>query len=97
MERVFWVYILANRKYGTLYIGQTSHLANRIAQHRASSAPSFTGTYGVFRLVHVEQYATRNEARDRERRLKRWARPWKIQLIEADNPEWLDLFERYGA
>lgn len=88
------MYILASRKHGTLYIGCTSDLSKRIEQHRAAAVPSFTSKYRVFRLVHAEEYPTLGEARERERRVKRWPRAWKVQLVESNNPEWADLFER---
>ncbi|MGE0458732.1 MAG: GIY-YIG nuclease family protein [Bauldia sp.] len=93
---MFFVYILASRKRGTLYVGQTSNLPHRIEQHRTSILPSFTRRYGVLRLVYAEQHETREDARQREAQLKRWARAWKIQLIEASNPDWENLFDRYG-
>jgi putative endonuclease len=91
----YWTYILASRKHGTLYVGCTANLSWRIEQHRTALVSSFTRKYRVFRLVHAEEYPTLAEARERERRLKRWRRAWKVQLIESGNPEWVDLFERH--
>ncbi|MBI5130399.1 MAG: GIY-YIG nuclease family protein [Rhodopseudomonas palustris] len=91
MAHTYFVYILANRPRGVLYVGVTNDVARRLAEHRAKSTPSFTARYGVTRLVHVEEYASILEARAREHSLKRWHRTWKFQLIEATNPEWRDL------
>jgi len=85
------VYILASREYGTLYIGVTSDLIARVYQHRTSQVKGFTSRYNVYRLVRFEQFATMPEAIAREKQLKRWHRPWKINLIESDNPHWADL------
>ncbi|MEX0751545.1 MAG: GIY-YIG nuclease family protein [Xanthobacteraceae bacterium] len=87
----FFVYLLASRRNGTLYVGVTNNLARRMIEHKTKSAPGFTRQYGADRLVHAEQYASILEARARERTLKRWRRAWKIQLIEKVNPSWRDL------
>jgi putative endonuclease len=89
----FFVYILASRKRGTLYTGVTNDLARRIYEHREKTERGFTRRYGVKRLVYYETLETALEAIAREKRLKRWPREWKIQAIEAFNPEWLDLYE----
>jgi putative endonuclease len=91
MNQTFFVYILANRPRGVLYVGVTNNLARRLSEHRAKLAPGFTATYGVLLLVHAEEYASILEARARENVLKRWRRSWKFDLIEKDNPEWCDL------
>ena len=83
------VYIMASRKYGTLYIGVTSDLANRVAQHREGRMEGFTKRYGVKRLVWFERHDGIVEAIQREKSLKKWKRRWKVDLIEAD---WIDLF-----
>lgn len=88
-----WVYILASRYRGTLYLGVTSHLAARIAQHRDGTGSEFATTYGVTRLVHVEPFDDIRDAIAREKTLKKWRRAWKIDLIEQGNPEWDDLFD----
>ncbi len=93
MER-YAVYILASTRNGTLYVGVTNDLARRIAEHRAGVVPGFTQRYGIHRLVHVAFFGSIDEARACEARLKRWRRAWKLQLIEAGNPEWDDLAER---
>jgi putative endonuclease len=85
------VYIMASRRHGTLYIGVTSDLVRRIDQHRRGLLPGFTRQYGVTRLVWNELHDTMDAAIAREKRLKGWRRAWKIILIEANNPEWLDL------
>jgi putative endonuclease len=91
MNAAFFVYILASRRNGTLYIGVTNNLARRVAEHKARLVPGFTRQYGVDRLVYFEQYNSILEARAREHAMKRWNRAWKIQLIEKSNPEWRDL------
>jgi putative endonuclease len=85
------VYILASRKYGTIYVGVTSDLAQRMHQHRTGTFPGFTRDYSVKRLVFVETYDDIEAAIVREKRLKDWHRDWKIRLIERDNPYWDDL------
>ena len=90
MQRRFHVYILASQKRGTLYIGVTNDIARRLSEHRAG-AGGFTSRYGVFRLVHTEEYPSALEAIRREKMLKKWQRKWKIDLIEATNPTWSDL------
>jgi putative endonuclease len=91
MDMLFFVYILANRPRGVLYVGVTGDLARRITIHKAKLAPGFTKTYGVVLLVYYEEYASVIEARARERALKRWHRDWKFALIEKANPDWRDL------
>jgi putative endonuclease len=87
----YYVYILASRRYGTLYIGVTNNLETRLAQHRSGRGSEFVTKYGVYRLVHVEEFASPREAIAREKRLKEWHRDWKIRLIEENNPDWSDL------
>jgi putative endonuclease len=88
------IYILADKPYGTLYIGVTSNLADRIEAHRNGCVDGFTKRYGVHKLVYVELHADMYEAIQREKRLKKWNRAWKIRLIEEMNPEWKDLSEQ---
>ena len=90
-ETVYYVYILASRHHGTLYIGITRDLAARLEQHRSGRGSKFVYQYKVFRLVYAEQFASPEEAILREKRLKVWKRDWKIKLIENDNPDWRDL------
>ncbi|MEX2127485.1 MAG: GIY-YIG nuclease family protein [Xanthobacteraceae bacterium] len=85
------VYVLASKRNGTLYVGVTTDLPNRITAHKHRLIPGFTKRYGVDKLVHVETYESILEARARERSLKRWNRAWKLQLIERENPDWNDL------
>jgi putative endonuclease len=89
----YYVYILASQRNGTLYIGVTADLAQRIEQHKAKICRGFTATYNVNRLVHFEEYQDVCAAIQREKRLKEWPRKWKIHLIEKDNPYWHDLYE----
>jgi putative endonuclease len=97
MDKTYHVYILASGRNGTLYIGVTGDLAARIWQHRTGAAEGFTKRYGVHRLVHVEAFGDVNEAILREKRIKKWRRAWKLELIERDNPQWLDLYDRINA
>jgi len=90
-ERNPCAYILASGPYGTLYIGVTSDLVARMWQHRNGAVPGFTSRYGVNRLVHFEMFGDMETAIAREKQLKRWHRPWKINLINEANPEWRDL------
>ena len=86
-----YLYILASRRYGTLYTGCTTDLPKRMYEHREGLVPGFTRRYGVKRLVYVETYDDISDAIVRERRIKEWQRNWKIQLIERENPFWEDL------
>ena len=88
----YWVYLLASRRHGTLYVGVTNDLARRVAEHRAGETPGFTRRYGVRRLVWMQGFGEISQAIGFEKRLKRWRREWKVQLIEADNPHWDDLY-----
>ena len=85
--------MLASKKDGVLYVGVTSNLPGRAWQHRNQITSGFTKRYFVHRLVYVEPLATAGEAIAREKQLKRWRRAWKIALIEAENPDWRDLFD----
>jgi putative endonuclease len=87
----YFVYILASRKNGTLYIGVTANLENRLSEHRARKIASFTAKYAVFRLVWFEEHGDIRDAIGREKALKEWRRAWKIRLIEDMNPGWDDL------
>jgi putative endonuclease len=90
------VYLLASKRNGTLYIGVTSNLLARIHQHRTGAVRGFTREYAVKQLVWFEQHATMDSAITREKRIKKWNRAWKLQLIEAENPDWRDLAEDFG-
>jgi len=88
----YYVYMLASKLGGTLYIGVTNDLARRVSEHRLGEASKFTKKYNVFTLVWYEPHTDINVAINREKRLKNWNRKWKIALIEEGNPHWLDLF-----
>jgi len=88
----YYVYILASKKNGTLYIGVTSDLIKRVFEHKNDLAEGFTKKYGVHQLVYFEQTSDVNSAITREKQMKKWRREWKIELIEEKNPEWKDLF-----
>lgn len=83
---------MASRKHGTLYIGMTSSLKNRVYQHKQSLIPGFTQKYKIHTLVYFEEYSNIRDAIVREKQLKKWNRAWKIRLIEKINPEWKDLY-----
>jgi putative endonuclease len=87
------VYILASKRNGTLYIGVTAYPQKRIHEHKNDLIDGFTKKYKVHRLVHIEVYATMEEAIQREKHLKEWQRKWKLELIEKYNPDWNDLYE----
>jgi putative endonuclease len=87
----FFVYILASRRNGTLYIGMTDNLIGRVWQHQEGLVPGFTKEYGVKMLVWYEVHDTRDAPILRERQLKKWNRRWKLELIERSNPGWNDL------
>ena len=90
---MYWVYILASRKNGTLYVGVTNDLGRRVSEHRAGLVPGFTRRYGVKMLVHAQPFERIDEARQAEARIKKWRRAWKIALIEKTNPDWRDLYD----
>ncbi|MBT8301217.1 MAG: GIY-YIG nuclease family protein [Maribacter sp.] len=87
----YYVYILTNKKNGTLYIGMTNNLERRIYEHKNKLIDGFTNRYGLDKLVFVENYEFVQDAITREKRMKKWKRQWKIILIEVDNPQWNDL------
>ncbi len=88
---MFYTYILASRRNGTLYIGSTDNLADRVRQHREATFGGFTALHGVHTLVWYELHHSRDEAFVRERQLKKWKRAWKVGLIEERNCQWDDL------
>jgi putative endonuclease len=96
MDRQPCVYILASQQRGTLYIGLTSNLAQRLYQHRNDLLPGFTSKHHVHRLVWAESHDSMGTAIAREKQLKRWRRPWKINLIKDANPDWRDLAVDWG-
>ena len=92
-----YVYIMANRYRGTMYIGVTAHLSARIFQHRTGDGSDFCQRYGLDRLVYAEHHTDSRDAIAREKAVKKWNRDWKFRLIEEQNPDWLDLFESLNA
>jgi len=93
MEKAF-VYILASKRNGTLYVGVTTDLPKRISEHKAKLIPGFTRKYDVTMLVWYEVHDSLVEARQRELRMKKWKRAWKMKLIDEFNPFWDDLYKR---
>jgi putative endonuclease len=92
MTKQPYVYILASKKNGTIYIGVTSNLIQRIWHHKNDQVEGFTKKYNVHTLVYYEQHEMMKSAIIREKQMKKWKRDWKIQLIEKDNPLWEDLW-----
>ncbi len=92
----YYVYILASQPYGTLYVGVTNDLVRRVHEHREEVADGFTKKYGVKRLVYYETFDSIEMAIRREKSVKRWARDWKVALIERENPQWVDLWHGLG-
>ncbi|MBL7081457.1 MAG: GIY-YIG nuclease family protein [Candidatus Omnitrophica bacterium] len=93
MERIFFVYILANKRNGTLYIGITSDLIKRLWEHKKKFVEGFTKKYNIDKLVYYEIYNDPENAIKREKRLKKYNRKWKLDLIEEKNSSWRDLYE----
>ena len=89
----YYVYILASRKDGVIYIGVTNDIVRRVYEHRMKAVPGFTSKYIITRLVWFEVYDDPTNAITREKELKKWKRRWKTELIEAQNPQWNDLYE----
>ena len=88
-----WVYMMASKRNGTIYTGVTSDLQARAYQHRSGEIPGFTSRYGCKDLVWYERHDNIVEAIEREKKLKKYRRAWKLELIEGFNPDWLDLYE----
>ena len=93
MPTPFYVYILASKRNGTLYIGMTNDLVRRVYEHKCDAVEGFTKKYAVHRLVWYEVADIASAAITREKQLKKWNRAWKIRLIEAMNPDWKDLYD----
>jgi putative endonuclease len=93
MQQGGWVYIMTNRRNGTLYLGVTSDLSRRVWEHREGLVAGFTKTYGLKRLVYYERYDDIRLAIQREKTMKHWPRAWKVRLIHGLNPDWDDLYE----
>jgi putative endonuclease len=93
--KTYYVYILASKRNGTLYIGVTDNLKNRVYQHKTGLCNGFTKKYNIDKLVYFERFDSIDYAIVREKRLKKWNREWKIRLIEEKNPNWTDLLETF--
>ncbi|NTU98646.1 GIY-YIG nuclease family protein [Candidatus Falkowbacteria bacterium] len=94
-EKQYYTYILASQKNGTLYVGVTSDLLNRVADHKSGRIEGFTKRYNIKLLVYYEIFGDVYMAINREKQLKKWNRSWKINLIEKENPGWEDLYKRF--
>ena len=90
---MFYVYLLASKPYGTLYVGVTSDLMKRVFEYRSKAVPGFAARYGVNTLVWFEAHASIEAAIRREKQIKQWKREWKFNLIERANPYWTDLYD----
>ena len=93
MPHSYWVYILASGRNGTLYTGVSNDLVRRVHEHKTKAAPGFTARHDVSKLVWYEEHCEIDDAIAREKKLNRWRRDWKLQLIETANPQWNDLYE----
>jgi putative endonuclease len=94
---IYYVYLLASRRHGTLYLGVTNNIVRRVYEHKHKIVPGFSAKYDVDRLVWYEAYGDVTGAIRREKQIKKWKRDWKIALIEADNPDWSDLYDRIAV
>ncbi len=97
MRKQYFVYILASKRNGTLYIGMTDNLISRVYQHKTGATDGFTKKYKVDKLVYYQQGSDVNKIIAREKQLKKWNRAWKLSLIEQFNPEWKDLFSQIAG
>ncbi len=88
-----WIYIMTNQPNGTLYVGVTSNIRQRVTEHKDGLIDGFTRHYGLHRLVYVERHENILSAIQREKNIKHWPRAWKVRLIHRDNPDWDDLFD----
>ena len=91
LSKQYYVYLLAHKENGTLYIGVTNYLIRRMHQHKQKLLEGFTKTYSIHKLVYYEIHTDVHQALLREKQLKKWKRQWKIKLIEKQNPHWIDL------
>ncbi len=89
----YYVYILASKRNGTLYIGFTNDIERRVGEHKNNARRSFTSRYKIYMLVYFEEFNNSYDAFRRERQMKKWKRDWKLKLIEENNPNWNDLAE----
>ena len=92
-KKCFYVYIMASKRYGTLYIGITSDIVKRASEHKSGIADGFTKKYKIKMLVYYERHETAESAIVREKQMKEWKRSWKLELIEKSNPNWHDLYD----
>ena len=90
---MYYIYVVTNRPYGTLYIGVTHDLVRRVWEHKQKAVQGFTEKYKLDKLVYYESCEDRIRAIEREKQLKRWHRDWKIDLIQTNNPTWKDLYK----
>lgn len=97
MRNTYYIYILASKKNGVLYIGVTNNLLRRVYEHKKKYNNGFTSKYFINKLVYFEETDSIYAAIQREKQLKKWYRKWKIELIEGFNPEWKDLYYIYGG
>jgi putative endonuclease len=97
MEGQFFVYILANHRYGTFYVGITNDLVRRVWEHKNGVVKGFSCEHGLHRLVWYEAHSTAYEAITREKLIKKWHRDWKVNLIQGMNPDWDDLYDGIAA
>jgi putative endonuclease len=97
VDKQFYVYILASKRNGTLYIGVTSNLIQRVWHHKHKLVEGFTKKYGVDKLVYYEVHSNAHSAITREKQMKKWRRAWKLQLIEETNPDWRDLYDNIAG
>ncbi|NBX65671.1 MAG: GIY-YIG nuclease family protein [Proteobacteria bacterium] len=87
----FWVYIMASDFNGTLYVGVTSNIVQRVFQHKTDAIDGFTKEHGIKKLIFLEKHESAESAITREKRIKAWKREWKMNLVEKENPQWIDL------
>lgn len=92
-QKQYFIYIMASKRNGTIYIGVTNHLASRVWQHKNNILEGFTKKHNVHILVYFEQYANIHLVIKREKQIKKWNRRWKLELIEENNPKWEDLYK----
>jgi len=92
MEKKYWVYLLSNKRNGAIYTGVTNNLYKRVYEHKKNMVKGFTKKYKIHNLVYYEEYENSEEAIAREKQLKKWMRSWKKNLIEKENPKWIDLY-----
>jgi putative endonuclease len=97
LTNAYFVYLLASKPHGTLYVGLTGDLLRRVLEHREHVVPGFTAKYGVTRLMWFETHDDLLAARQREKQLKAWKRQWKIDLFKDSNPHWDDLYPSLAA